>query len=443
MKIADKTRTPMYYDMHGIRQASRRVQKRTIAPAAVISILMVLIAFPLHAQTKTNPASKSSGQQTRPGLTFMPYVLFSTRYDDNIFTSTSDPQSDTILNLTPGFGMLFSSPRTHFKFDYSFTARKYARHSDLSSWTEAQGGTIGVNHWFTQRFNAGIHGGYFVTHNPGRLTPEAGVVLGRHRATRAELRPELTYKFSPLTWIEGGYGRSRTELTGGRRTDIGMARAILDHELTERDSLRFRYENVDYDFQNDGGATSNLFTLGWSRAISRRANLFLSAGPRDTEGRVVPEILARIRYESKSNTYSLSYRRTQLVVVGQSEVIDARKLTAAMAFTPSRHWSITLSPSYYHSDAADVSISGYHLGFYVWYRLTRHLSIGLTEDYRLQHGRLDSTDNPTVRRNVVGISLRWGLPFRGGNFRRGEQPEPLQRSPNQRPGSRSAGHARM
>ncbi len=394
---------------------------------ATASLLMVA-APRVHAQAAPAKGAKQPGEEQgqAQGWTFTPFILFATRYNDNIFGSVSDPQSDTILRLTPGFNLVYLSPRTNFNFDYNITAEKYARHSDLSTWDEAQGGNIGVKHAFTRRFNAGIQGSYHVTHNPGRLTPLAGIVLERRRATRASIEPSFTYEFSRRTSADVFYQWTRADLSGGLRTDIGIASGAITRELSPRDSLKFRYQNISYDFSNDVSATSNLFTVGWSHAVAPTWTLLLRAGPRDTDGRVVPEALARFRYRSSGKAFSIAYQRTQTVILGQAEVVDVQGLTTSFTFAPNPFWSITFTPGYFHDNGPGGSADIYHLGFYIWYRFARHWSVGLTEDYRLQHGVFNEPGNPTVRRNIVGISLRWGLPLRGGNFERGEQPAPLE-----------------
>src|SRR5690625_4841551 len=87
--------------------------------AAFVATALLLHFSPVLAQGKQVPGTLSGEQEPRGGFVFTPYVLFSTRYNDNIFGSVSDTESDTILSLTPGFAMTYLSARTQFNFDYS------------------------------------------------------------------------------------------------------------------------------------------------------------------------------------------------------------------------------------------------------------------------------------------------------------------------------------
>lgn len=352
-----------------------------------------------------------SGAATAPpeGWTLAPSVSLATLYDDNIFVTSSDKQSDTILRLSPSLAIGYRSPRTTFDFGYGFDAEKYRQHPDLNSWDTRQNGLIGVGHHFSERFQAGVSGTYAETHDPGELTPIGGLVLTRTRATSAAVRPNFTYRFDRLTSTTVFYDRTRQDISGGPRTDISTASLAVDREISSRDKLEFEFQNIAYDFQGASNATSRLFTLGWSHALSSDSELNLRAGPRDTEGRVVPEILASIRKRSQNTSLSLTYARSQLAIVGQSGVVDTQSLEVGVGFYPAPGLSFGFAPGVYHDTQGGASADVYHLGAYLNYAFARDWAFSVSYDYGHQKGTLGAPADQVLVRNVVAVGIRWML----------------------------------
>lgn len=343
------------------------------------------------------------------GFTVTPSVALATVYDDNIFVTPSARESDTILRLSPALALDYVTARTTFHLDYGLDAEKYRQHSGLDSWDTRQGGLIDLGYEFSRRLRAGVTGTYAETHQPGELTPISGLVLTRTRATSASLRPSLTYRFDPRTSTTIFYAQAREEIAGGPRTDIGTASVAVDRELTERDALKFQFQDIAYDFADGPNPTSRVFTVGWSREVSPRTDLVLGAGPRDTEGRVVPEILASVAHRAATVNLTLSYRRSQVSIVGLTGVVDTQAIEAGIEFQPVRNLGLRFTPGIYRDTQGDLSADVYHLGFQVWYALARDWYLVGGYDYGRQSGTLGTATDQVIARNVVAVGIQWVL----------------------------------
>ncbi len=394
-----------------------RVNQRISHLAVVVSVLLILVPAAAYAQQKETKKTKVASEPAPPGFTFTPFVALSTLYTDNVFI-TAEPENDTMLRLNPGFVMTYHSKRTYFDMGYSQAADKYTRYSSLlNSWHDEQQGFLGIERQFTDRLSAGIVGKYFATHNPSQLTPASGLVLERTKSTRISIEPSLAYELSESNSMNIFYNRTRYDQSGGLRTDIGTASADIVHTLGPRDSLKFQAQNSTYNFDTGENATSNVVTVGWTHAITRNTTLMLAAGPRHTAGNTVPEVSAAIRYDTYAAKYSITYNRTQIAVIGQTNVADIQGLGMSFVFTPTHRLSIGFTPSYFHDYSSTLSAYGYHAGFYTRYFLSPAWSLNLSYDYSWQSGNLGTSPRPVVlRQNIVALALQWALPGPGDRY---------------------------
>ncbi|MGI0134267.1 MAG: hypothetical protein ACREBW_04840 [Candidatus Micrarchaeaceae archaeon] len=391
------------------------VNRRIFLVAFAASMLFMLVPVVAQAQQKKTEVANESAP---PGFVFTPFVVLSTAYNDNVFLK-AQPESDTILRLNPGFIMTYHSKRTYFDMGYSLAADKYTRYSELlNSWHDEQKGFLDIKRQFTDRFNAGIGASYFQTHNPGQLTPTAGLVLARTKSTQTTVVPSFTYELSNVNFMNVFYNWTRYDQSSGLITNVGTAAAGIVHTLSPRDSLEFQVQNITYHSSNGEDATSNLATVGWTRAISRETSLVLSAGPRRTEGSTVPEVSAALRYDTDATHYSITYSRSQAAVIGQAGVNNVQGLGMSFGFNPTHRLSIGFSPSYFHYYGSNLNAYGYHAGFYTTYFFSPAWALSLTYDYAWQNGNTGTSVRPVVlRQNIVALALQWALPGPGDRYR--------------------------
>lgn len=405
------------------------MHRATLLGLCTFALALLFLAAPrLSAQTSAAapaqmaPPGASAASTLPSGLTFKPFVALTTRYDSNLFVATTNAESDHIINLTPGMLLSYRSRRTDFLLFYRLTAAKYADHYHLNSWVEEQQGTIGWHHRTARRLRLGIVASYFVTHNPGRLTPQSGLLVGRNRATRTTVRPELAYVLSPRSALRFFYERSWQQIDSGNSIDTGTASVTFAHRLDRHDSLAFQLQNISYWFENGSSPTSTLLTAAWTHHFTPRTSLTLGAGPRNTNGEIAAEALASIRYRSRETELFLTYRKSQNVVIGRTHLLDTQSVSATLAYTPVRYFTIGFTPSWYETSGPSADTRGWTADFYSWFRFSPAWALGLTYSYQHQQGTPSRGAPTTLQRSTVSLTLRWHLPGKGRPARISPQP---------------------
>lgn len=388
---------------------------RTLGGAlAITSLFAGAVLYPEYAMAQ-GESVQSSALNPESGLVVTPFVSLETLYDSNIFASTSQRESDTILRLSPGIGVGYHSTHSTFDFLYTFDSERYSRHSGLNTWQARQTGLIGGTYDFTDRFTGGLSANYLETYYPGELAPVTGVSLERTRATRTSVRPSARYRFSPRTYTDLFYDRAREHVAGGVTTYISTASAALVNDLTRRDRFTFQYQAYWYDFSTGTSPMSRVFTIGWRHNVTRETALFLVAGPRDTDGRTIADIYAAVKHDTPNASQTLAYTRSQLTFAGQTGVYDTHSWVAIFGFRPTTRWSISLEPGYYSVSQGNQEAKAYSLGVAGRYWFARDWSLALNYNYSRQHGILGTGNDALILRNVIGLSLTWALPSGPGH----------------------------
>lgn len=381
---------------------------RTFLLASLIAGFSIMLSWPARAQ---EPLAQAQPVLPAAGFLVTPYVSFATVYDSNIFASTGTGESDTILRLSPGIGIGYRSPRTTFQLSYTFDADRFSRHSDLNSWQTRQSAQIGGTYAFTPRLTGGLSAHYLETYYPGELAQISALELTRTRSTRSSARPTVRYQVSPRTFATFFYDRAREHVATGLTTYISTASAAMTTDVTRRDQLNLRYQAEWYDFSSGTSPISRLFSIGWRHALSQSTQMFITAGPRDTDGRTVPDVYAGLSHDTPGASQILAYTRSQQSFAGQLGVYDTYAWTATFAFRPAYRWSFSVDPGYYRVSGGGETAKVYRLGMSARYWFRRDWSLALSYDYSHQRGAFGlGANNALVLRNVVMLALSWAIP---------------------------------
>src|SRR6056297_909557 len=97
----------------------------------VAGFAAVAFLFPQSAMAQ-GQSTEAAALNPESGLVVTPFVSLETLYDSNLFATSSQRESDTILRLSPGIGVGYSSSRGSFNLLYTFDAERYSRHPDLN-----------------------------------------------------------------------------------------------------------------------------------------------------------------------------------------------------------------------------------------------------------------------------------------------------------------------
>lgn len=381
---------------------------RVAAVGGVFAGLLTVSAGPARAQS---PLPAAQPVLPAAGFLVTPYVSFSTLYDSNIFASSGPGESDTILRLSPGIGIGYRAPRTTFELSYTFDADRYSRHSELNSWQTRQAARMGATYAFTPRLTGGLSADYLESYYPGELAQITALQLTRTRSTRVSVRPNVRYQISPRAFATFFYDRAREHVASGLTTYISTASAAMTTDLTRLDQMSLRYQAEWYDFSTGTSPISRLFSIGWRHALARATHMFVTAGPRNTDGHTVADVYAGFSHDTPGASQFLAYSRSQQSFAGQIGVYDTYAWRVGFAFHPAYRWSINIEPGYYRVSGGGAIAKVYRLGLSARYWLSRDFSLAFSYDYSHQRGVFaPGSENSLVLRNVVMLALSWAIP---------------------------------
>jgi len=361
---------------------------------AVLALLLPLLLMMLPA-----PAL------AQPGWYYLPDLTLSETFDDNLFGSSTRPESDFITRLTSALKVGYRSKPLTFLATSAFDGEIFAKHPDSNGLNRTQSG-IEVQWLPDPRLTLRLDGAFTKTETPSELVSNLGLELGRQTSTELSVTPSLSYRLRRTTFLEAGYAYHLTE-AGDVTSTTQEPRARVAEQVTRVDlaSITYAFRIVD---SGNSSVSSNLVVLGWARRLSPTTAVILEAGPRFSEGGVDAEVNASLSHRwAASVEATLGYSRAQITIPTQSGVSNTQALTAYVAAVPLRSLTVALTASVSEvSQKPDDTLSE-GAGLAAVYRLTKWLSV--IGSYRFNHS---ATGGTSTFHSLVSVGLQARYPTR-------------------------------
>lgn len=346
------------------------------------------------------------------GLFAAPSIGVAQIYDDNLFFSSSQPQKDRILRVSPALEAGFLSDKSSLRGRYAFDAENYARHPELDDSRVREHATLGIRREATHMLSLSADADYLKTQSPGELAPETGLELGRARAERFSFSPSAVYRFDRLATGTATYRFIQDELAGGIGSDTHSVALDFDRRLNRRDtaSLGYRFER----FRFDAGDTvdAHILLAGGTREFTPRTDATVLAGPRFTDGSVEPEILASLRHKLRAGEATLAYTRTETTVLGLAGTATTESLAATFVQSLGSSAELRAAPSYSSSTLGGLQADVFIMNLEAGYRITHYLTLIGSYEFSSQRGSLTAPAGGEITRNVVLFGLVVAAPRR-------------------------------
>lgn len=452
---------------------------RLLRPARGVLALVALAAIasgrPADAQQRQplppmpgerDPLADAAADGVPPGFYVEPSITFGQYFDDNIFLSDENPQSDSFLRVSPGIEAGYRGPRTLVMARYGLDGERYSTHDELRDLTARQQAAFDISGFPGQRLLLSAGAAYYETTTPSELNLTSGIVTGRALAERLEARGMLHYRTSPNGRLRGEYLVARDRLEGDLNSITQQATAEYRHQVTGRTFVSVDYVIRDFHFQNRSLRPSHVVAGGIGYRVSPSAVLFVRGGPRlfeevigpgvpvpqnpedptdpaappptgvgpvpgerRIERTFTPEWSAEFSSTLPRGTFDLAFGRTQTTAFGVPTIIDTIGVTASLLYHPASRVDLRLSPGFYHDEIEDTLETRTFragAGLTVW--ITRHLAVDGQYVYSHQRGLPASLQAGLlrIRQSVASIGLR--LTAR----RRPDPPEPVTPHPQER-----------
>src|SRR5262249_37063157 len=131
------------------------------------------------------------------GFYVTPSLSVAEEYDDNVFVSPTNKQSDFITRFTPGVELGYRSEPFTLLASSSIDSEIYARNTDLDDVAVRKRAALAVRYLPYRLLTLGLDASYFVTETPSELVPATGLQLGRAKATELNVTPSAAYQITP------------------------------------------------------------------------------------------------------------------------------------------------------------------------------------------------------------------------------------------------------
>jgi hypothetical protein len=305
-----------------------------------IALLLAIAAFPAKA-----------GAQG--GFYLVPSVSVAEVSDTYVFSSPSASDSDLVLRTSPDIRGGYRSPLLLLSAGYTCDAEQSRTHPDLSNFFVRQKADVNLRYTLGPAATFSTVASYVATHTPGEFNDQTGLIVQRAPATFYSVAPSFRYQLNALTHASAGFEFERMDasaqiavapLIAGAPAlplrDVAgsiVTRGInlgLDRRVSGTDVGLARYQERTYDFggapQFAGSVTSRAVLLGWTHNFTQLTQITMLAGPRLSDGLIVPEWSAGVRHRLEFGEVALNAERTERVALGQAGTIDVQGLSASV-----------------------------------------------------------------------------------------------------------------
>jgi hypothetical protein len=310
--------------------AARKVAGRWTAPVLGAAFLF-LAAPPVFAQRGVIGigATTSGGVRNVPGI---------------------GGQSSTMAfgAVNPSITLSTGGPRTAFNAAYMFGLDRGGQNSTGNSYSHSV--SMGLSKTLSPRWKAGLSGSHLTTSNPSVFFALVGIVPERNlmvfspvavnlQTTNNSAQANLSYSrnerssysFS-VTHSLRNYGSGVNGLGGtlSNQQSVGL-QGILSQRSSERDTWTLNYGGEYQMFNSFGSTQTHGMSLGFSRALTPRVNLNVSAGASTVAGGGVASgyttynSSARLERSLPRNTMALYFSRDAGRSSGLGSVADTRR----------------------------------------------------------------------------------------------------------------------
>lgn len=337
-------------------------------------------------------------------------------HDDNLFSTPTDTQADSLWRFSPALEAGYESETLTAAGYYTFDAERYAHHTELDSNEARRSSAVNLRYLATPLFSLAFEGDYTSTNSLAEFAPGTIVEPGREHARVLTLTPSLRYQYDELTAGSAAYTSSRQELFGSPDTDIDTAAFGLEHAMSKRDTLAFDFAATHYDFGSGDTVESRVLTAGWTRALTPETSVSLAAGPRDTEGSRSTDVSAGLQQTLENGRFTLNYIRTQTAVVGQAGTVDSRSFAAMLDFTFDVDYEAQISPSYTSDTNGSLRADVTRLDLNLSCKLGKDVSLVGSYQFNRQRGLLGGIGSPEILDHVIYLGLVFSFPTATGNF---------------------------
>lgn len=384
--------------------------------------LMVVIALAIIVPGVRTAAWAQAGWYLTPSL------RLSESFDDNIFGTSTNRESDFITRVTPGLDGGYRSEPFTLTAAGAFESDIFAKNPQLNDPTTGWNAGLNAQYLPTRNWTLGLNVNYFETkslttftqglininlQNP--LNPANTVQFGRQRVTLLSALGSAAYQITPRTSANGSFGYTHSTFEGGASNTAYTTQLGLSHQVTAVDTGTFNYLISVFDSPDSPTTVVNTPMIGWIRQFSPATTLNVSAGPSFVEGSVYPAVNAQLTHQFKifdivANA-ALRYSYAQGFVVGEAGAQNTQNVAATLTAEPIRSLllSLVLGASKYDSISESTlpTVTTYGVALVATYQILKWLSASASYTFYYQE-----QSGGNIPHSVLSLGLEAKYPMR-------------------------------
>ena len=281
--------------------------------------------------------------------TLTPSLSLAERFDDNIFLTANNRESDFITEFTPGLVLRLDQPDLILSAGYSITGELYANNSALDNFADNQSGFLSASYRASQQLTLAANAYYARTSESATflrpptvpqgvtVTTLPTVVEGNEVVQQFTLGVSATYQFDNAT-----SGTASYSFAGIASDETSHTLALgLSRQLTAIDQASVTASAGLFD---TSGTTEESFSLllGWGRKWTSSLSTSVALGPQVTDGIWGGAANLGLYYQVRRElAVSLTFTQGTSLVVGETEPQWASILSASVSYQVSRVLQLT------------------------------------------------------------------------------------------------------
>lgn len=363
-----------------------------------------------------------SGAWAQGRWTLTPSLSLAERFDDNIFLTSDNRESDFITEFTPGFILKLEQPVLILSAGYSITGQLHASNSALDNFADNQSGFLSASYRASQRLTLSANAYYARTSEPTTFlrppTVPQGVTVatlptvveGDEVVQQVTLGVSAAYQFDTAT-----SGMASYSFAGIASDDTSHTLALgLSRQLTAIDQAAVTASAGLFD---TSGTTAESYSLllGWGRQWTPSLSTNVALGPQVTDENWNAAANLGLNYQiGRDLLVSLTFTQGASLVVGQAEPQWASTLSGSVSYQASRVLQLAgfgaigrTAPlnDFTSSDAT----TNYAAGLSASYQINAWLASYLRYQFTLEQGSIggDILDNQVI----LGLTVSYPLVF--------------------------------
>jgi len=364
-------------------------------------------------------------------LAVTPSLAITEQFNDNVFQTHSNKQSDFITQFTPGVLLQAQQPGFQLLSNFNFTAQIYAKNTELDSAANQLYFLTSVFYQATQRVTLSLTENLTYSRN-SNLAAISGVSSGREASWSNVLAPAVAVQLTPRTnWrTSGAYVLERFGSGGGRGSQSSNTYRIgtgFDHTLTPRLTLTAGYDFAYLDIEHEPTAFNHSLLVGGTYQLTPTLSATATAGPSltltDGDTEVTPAAHVRVTKTMSWGFMSAFYDQAIGTNGGFGGISNNQSFGGNITVTTLlRGLFLDLSPRYSITKTTGASrsnsdINALNVILSARYQIGRY--VGLIASYQLLHqtgsgnGSTSGSSNNAndIDQNLVTFGVQFGYPI--------------------------------